>query len=239
MFLQISSISRKGMRDIWNAFMVEGASFTHNDIPICNFSTTVPEGLISYSEAKTLYNKTIKRDPDFKDNRFIHFYIDDPKFDGKESSVWFYPYESLKIIRHFAGIITPDFSTNCDFPFPIKLWNTYRMRAFGYWMNSLGIKVINNVRWGTPETYSYCFDGIPKGSTVAVGTVASGLKTRINRQLFTQGFEKMIEVINPQIIVIYGSANYTPIKNAEINGVKLIIFPSSTSLSYRKEAVHE
>ena len=41
---------------------------------------------------------------------------------------------------------TPDFSTYQDFPEPLKVYNTYRMRAFGYWLTKNGIKVINNIR---------------------------------------------------------------------------------------------
>ena len=33
------------------------------------------------------------------------------------------------------------------------------------------IAVINNVRWGTFETYDYCFEGISSESVVAIGTV--------------------------------------------------------------------
>ncbi|MBQ0071809.1 MAG: DUF4417 domain-containing protein [Spirochaetales bacterium] len=53
---------------------------------------------------------------------------------------------ALKILRHFSGVITPDFSTNQDFPEAIKIYATYRMRAFGSWLGCEGIEVINNVR---------------------------------------------------------------------------------------------
>lgn len=59
------------------------------------------------------------------------------------------PYKALEKLRQCAGIITPDFSTYQDDPEPIKLYNTYRMRAFGRWLTTLGFPVINNVRWGT------------------------------------------------------------------------------------------
>ncbi len=100
----------------------------------------------------------------------IHFYIDDQKFDGKQSSIWLYPVKALEIVKHFDGIITPDFSTNADFPDPLKRYNTYRMRAFGCWIANNGLSVINNVRWGTLETWAYCFDGIPKHSITLIIT---------------------------------------------------------------------
>ena len=234
MIFQIKTIPRKGTHDMWNAFMVEGASFTQNDIPICKSTDIIPEGLISFDNAKAFYNKNIKQSPDFKDNRFVHFYIDDQKFDGKETGIWVAPFKALEILQHFKGIITPDFSTNCDFPMPIKLVNTYRMRAFGYWAEQHGVETINNVRWGTEETWGYCYDGIPKGSTVAIGTVASGLRKKENRKLFNDGFMKMLEEIEPKTIIIYGSDNYPVINKAKENGIVIKMFPSQTSLAHKE-----
>ena len=241
MSIQIKTLPRKGVQDTWNAFMVDSASFTANDIPILIGSSKIPVGLIPYDEAKTIYNKRIKNEPDFKDNRFVHFYIDDQKFDGKKNSIWTFPKEALRILKHFAGIITPDFSTYCDFPYPIKLINTFRMRSFGFWISKQGIEVINNVRWGTPETYHYCFDGIPEGSVVAIGTVASGLRSKENRKLFDDGFKKMMDILQPKAIIIYGSSNFAVIQEAKSKGVSIIAFESKTSLSFKQKegCLHE
>ena len=82
------------------------------------------------------------------------------------------------------------------------------MRAFGYWYGTLGGAVINNVRWGEVESFYYCFDGIPKNSIVSIGTVASELHKRENRKLFETGFAKLLEVLEPHTIIIYGSDKY-------------------------------
>ena len=174
----------------------------------------------------------------FHINAFIHFFIDDHKFDEKRSSIWLYPKDALKIISHFDGIITPDFSTNADFPDPWKRFNTYRMRAFGCWMNQLNIPVINCIRWGSYETWCYCFDGIPKGSAVCIGTVASGLRKLNNRPLFTDGLQKMVNVINPKRIIIYGSSNYSFLKELASKGFEVISYESKTSKAF-KEKYHE
>ena len=163
---------------------------------------------------------------------YIHFYIDDYKFDGKKSSIWLYPNKALDIIRHFSGIITPDFSTNADFPDPIKRYNTYRMRTFGCWMNQLGIPVINNVRWGTPETWTYCFDGIPKRSIISIGTVGGNPRKLIDRDRFVAGIDKMVEVLEPQIILVYGSAKYPCFEKLKKQGIKIISYPSKTSMAF-------
>ncbi len=233
---------RKGCEDMWNAFMVSKAEFTYpSDIPICKSSASVmPKHLISFDDAKTIYKKACRSCNDnFFVNAFVHFYIDDQKFDGKQSSIWLYPEKALSVIKHFAGVITPDFSTNADFPDPWKRFNTYRMRAFGCWMNQLGIPVINNVRWGTLETWSYCFDGIPKYSTVSIGTVASSLKQISVRPNFEEGLFKMINIIEPKTIIIYGSDKYLFFDRLRQNGINIIAFPSKTSEAFKRRYIHE
>ena len=220
-------------KDIENSFMVIGAKFTGNDIPYCPTTAQIlPPQIISYAEAKTIYNQSLKRgDKNFKVDAFVHFYIDDEKFDGK-NGIWFNPQKALNILGHFKGIITPDFSTYADFPEPIKIWNTYRMRAFGYWYGRLlGKSVINNVRWGSSETYRYCFDGIEENSIVAVGTLASGLRKLNNREFFSTGFFKMIDVLKPNTIVIYGSNNYECFEKLR-GKIKIVHFRSQMDIAF-------
>lgn len=134
---------RKGCKDIWNAFMCEGADFTShskNDIPFCpTTATEMPKAIITWCEAKRLYrNALARKDKLFFCNAFVCWFIDDYKFDGPRG-VWHGCTFVLKVLRHFAGAITPDFSTYQDFPEPLKTYNIFRMRAFGYWLGKNGI----------------------------------------------------------------------------------------------------
>lgn len=235
----ITNPPRSGCHDMWNAFMFKGAEFVlGSDIPVCNSTKEIiPHELISFEDAKHIYKSKIRECPTFFVDAFIHFYIDDQKFDGTTSGIWSNPYKALEIIRHFAGAITPDFSTNADFPDAIKRYNTFRMRAFGQWLISNNITVINNVRWGTIETWDYCFDGIPYGSIVSIGTVASGLKKLENRPLFEDGLRKLVDLIHPSTIIVYGSSKYSVFDELSKEGINIVSFPSKTSLAFssRKE----
>ena len=63
---------RAGCKDNWNAFMVKGAKFTENDIPICpTTAIQIPNKIISYVQAKTLYNK-FKHQKNFFVEDFVH-----------------------------------------------------------------------------------------------------------------------------------------------------------------------
>ena len=224
---------RAGCKDVWNAFMAQGAIFSPNDIPFCpTTAKEIPKALVSYTEARAIYNRQMKcGNKNFFVNAFVHFYQDDYKFDGKRNGIWCAPRRAAKIFRHFAGIITPDFSTYADFPAPIKIYNTYRMRVFGYWYGTLGGAVINNVRWGTKETFGWCFDGIPKDSIIAIGTVASDLRNSENRELFESGFAKLLDVLRPRIIIVYGSDKY-PCFDGIRQKIQIINFQSERALAF-------
>ncbi|MFC2659084.1 MAG: DUF4417 domain-containing protein [Segatella sp.] len=226
---------RTGIQDTcWNAFMTVGSIFTENDIPFCpTTANKIPERIITYKEARELYNKKLKSgDKDFHDDAFVCFYEDDQDFDST-CGIWFRSKKACRILDHFAGIITPDFSTYQDFPEPLKLWNTYRMRAFGYWYGAIRKKnVINNVRWGTQETYYYCFSGIPKNSIVAIGTVGGSPRKLIDRRRFEEGLDKLVEVLAPHIILVYGSANYPCFDRLKEQGITIISYPSKTCRAY-------
>ena len=226
--------TRPGCKDIWNAHMAKGAKFCAHDIPFCpTTAEDIPSKIITWEEAKAIYKAHIsKKDCDFKNDAFVCFYVDDFKFDGPRG-IWHDYKHALKVLRNFAGVITPDFSTYQDFPEPIKLYATYRMRLLGYWLGINDIKVINNVRWGTPETWSYCFEGIPINSVVAIGTVGGSPRKLVDRKRFEDGLYKMVEVLRPHTIIIYGSAQYDCFDKLRAMNINIVPFQSKTAKVFK------
>jgi len=227
---------RAGLKDEWNAYMCNGANYSQNDIPFCpTILTDLPKEILTWEEAKQLCKKEKINNKNYFCDAFICFYIDDYKFDGKRSSIWLYPWLALKTLKHFRGIITPDFSTYQDFPYPLKLWNTFRMRAFGYWAGKQGLEVINNVRWGTSETYDYCFDGIEQNSVVAIGTVGGSPRKLVDRKRFENGLNEMVNKLSPKKIIIYGSSNYPCFTQLKAKGIEIVTFKSLTASYYERK----
>ena len=113
------------------------------------------------------------------------------------------------------------------------------MRAFGKWIGSNDKGVINNVRWGTEETWRYCWDGIPHNSIVAVGTVASGLRYLENRPVFEAGLREMVRVLTPHTIIVYGSANYPVFDELREKGIYIKAFPSRMDEVFSRRDRHE
>ena len=219
--------NRPSLKDIWwNAFMVKNCTeWDKNNIPFCKtLREEIPSELITWKEACEAYRKQIQKNKEFRLNAYICFYLDDYLFDDIHG-IWFEYNKAYKVIKHFGGIITPDFSTYEDFPCELKAWNIYRMRAFGFWCSTMGINVINNVRW-SEDTIDICFNGIPKNTIVALGVVASHLRLLKNRGEYEKYFIKMIEILNPHTILVYGSANYACFNSLWTSGIQIISYPS-------------
>lgn len=230
---------RKGCKDIWNAYMTKDATFSSHDMPLCpTTATEIPHKIITWEDAKSIYKKNISINKNFKYDAFVCFYLDDYRFDGPHG-IWHDSKHALTVLSHFAGVITPDFSTYQDFPEPLKIYATYRMRLIGYWLGKNGIAVINNVRWGTDETYHYCFDGIPKNSIVCIGTVGGSPRKHIDRERFERGLYEMVRILHPHTIIVYGSANYECFDTLRTQNINIIAFPSHTSAAFAKRKSYE
>lgn len=233
--------SRTGLVDIWNSYMLEDADFTshsNHDIPFCPTTATIlPKDIIRWSEAELKYRTAIENgESTFFYDAFVCYCVDDYRFDNcktdKKRNIWLYPEYSLEVLKHFAGAFSPDFSTYQDFPEPIKIYNTYRMRMFGYWWGKNGIAVINNTRWGTSETYEYCYDGLPDNDILFIGTVGGSPRRLEDRQRFEEGLFELIRRCHPHTLIVYGSTNYPCFDVIKEQGVRIVPYKSHTALAF-------
>ena len=186
--------TRKGCKDVWNAFMVEDAVYeSDSEIPCVALETTLPEKLISFSNAIG--------GNDFE--AWVHFYEDDAVFER----VWNNPRRYLPILKRYKGVISPDFSIYRDMPLVMQKWNIYRSRAVAFWLQKNGIPVIVNVRWGDERTYDVCCAGVPKGASIAVGSHGC-IKLLREREYFARGLSHAVETLTPKTIIVYGTARH-------------------------------
>lgn len=71
-------------------------------------------------------------------------------------------------------------------------------------MQEHGINVIPTISWGEESSFSWCFDGEPKNSVVAVSSVGTQGNME-SRKLFKNGYQVMVERLKPDTIIFYGS----------------------------------
>lgn len=107
------------------------------------------------------------------------------------------------------------------------------MRAFGHWYGNICKKqVVNNVRWGTEETFGYCFDGIEENSIVAIGTVGGSPRKLADRERFERGLFEMAKRLKPRCIIVYGSASYPCFVRLRSGGMRILQFSARTASFY-------
>ena len=136
-------------------------------------------------------------------DRMVHFFLYDYKFER----VWKDPEKCIDKLRRYRAVLSPDFSMYREMNPTIQLYNTFRNRWCGAYFAEKGIRVIPTVSWGDENTFDFCFDGIPKGSTVAVSTymVSEHGHHQDQKEFFLKGYNEMLKRIEPERIICYNT----------------------------------
>lgn len=202
----------KGCKDVFHAFLVEKANYEGiEEIPCIKTSKLLPARVITFSKAL----KTTDYD------QWVVFYEHDDQF----VRLWNKPRKYLDILKKFKGVITPDFSLYRNMPLVMQKWSTYQGKAIGVWLQSEGIEVIPNVRFADERTYSFCFDGVEKNSTIAIGTHGC-IKKLIDRAYFEKGLAETVKQLTPHTIIVYGAAPDYIFDKYKKMGITIIQFDS-------------
>lgn len=208
--------------DVFHAFLVKNAEYDGRiELPCIRTSDEIPNQLIPFSRAME------KATVDF--NQWVMFYEHDVKFER----LWHNPKQYLQKLKKFKGIISPDFSLYRNMPLVMQEWNTYRGRALAHWLQENGIAVIPNVRFNDARTYEFCYDGIEKDKTVAVGTHGC-IKRTEDKKLFKSGLEEMVKRLSPKTIIVYGAAPDDIFGQYAKRGIDIIPFESEFSKSRKR-----
>lgn len=212
---------KKSCRDVFNAFLVPTADYDGVfEFPTMQKENWIPNRLIPFSKAASCKNCA----------QWIHFY----EFDYQFERVWRNPKRYLNLFKRFAGVILPDFSIYRDMPLAMQLWNIYRSRAIGHWLESNGIKIIPNIRFGDERTYQPCCDGIALGSTISIGTY--GLTSEKEDLFFlNEGLAYAVERTKPQAIVVYGATPDDVFRQHYYDDIEIIRFDPETNTAHGKE----
>ncbi len=164
--------------------------------------------------------------------KIVHFFLDDYKFEA----IWNDPEPRIEKLKKYKAVLAPNYSIYTEMPLSLKVYNTFRSRWCGAYLQSKGIKVIPTVAWGEPNTFWFCFDGIEKGSIVAVST----LGVRKEKTLFMQGYNELIRKIKTKAVICYGEpfeemqGNIIPVDYAETNNyVKHFVEEKGTTSDIR------
>lgn len=178
--------------NIFKTELFEGAELVGSfGMPKLKPTKCIPHDLIPFNQAKT------EKVPESK---WIHFFINDYQFER----VWNYPQKYISLFERFEGIISTDYSMYTSMPKAQLIWNCFRNRAVAYWLQSNGFDVVPVVEWAIYSDFSWCLDGLPKQSTLAIGTYGSHASS-IKKYGLIKGIERICIELEPTALICYGS----------------------------------
>lgn len=184
-----SSIARKSQLD--NLHLKKFVNFADGyEMPTLKACNIIPTALVSFNAALTAKDH----------NQCVHFFIDDYQFER----IWNLPDRYVECLRQFQCVIAPDFSQYTDMPYPQRMWNNYRGKFIGAWLQSQGVTVIPNVTWSLPDSYEYCFDGIPQQSVIAINSTGAA-RYGLTRFLWLRGYREALSRLRPLAVIRYGT----------------------------------
>jgi hypothetical protein len=145
------------------------------------------------------YRTRLKADQD-PSTGALHFFLNDYQFE----SIWRRPVQTLKGLQNtWSVVLGPDFSLFYDCPPVMQLWNTYRSRWVARWWVENGLIVIPTVAWASPDSWDFCFLGLPSRSVLAVSVLGTK-NDPVGELAFLLGFEEMLKRLTPTAVICYG-----------------------------------
>ena len=185
--------------DGMNPELVSGASFDGIlEIPIIRKpeQIIIPSGITPFSRRGRIQDE----------KEAIGFYEHDENFADILSS----PHKYVDELKQHI-VISPDCSLYRNAPLAAQIVNLYRNRAIGFFLQSHGVYVIPQVRWGNELTYTtrvfherIAFLGVEQDSIVAIGTYGCICGSE-NKYHFEAGLDAMLQVLKPKIVLVYGA----------------------------------
>ena len=183
------------VEDSFQAFLVEGASFTlKEEYPI------ISDWMIPKVPPKEImpFDKALNYRGDLS-NVYVCTYARDCTFERVRRN----PKKYLNFFKRCAGIIGFDFSVHSDMPVVKQKSQMNDNLSLSYFFGKQGIKNIPNVRYGIDELADEFLSAIPKHSLIAIGTHGF-IKETYQKAEWYCFLEKVIEILQPTGIVVYG-----------------------------------
>lgn len=218
----MTSFSEYQRLDVFKSDLVCGAHFSPKyEFPLIKRTDFEPTEGIPFHVATKAKNY----------DQWIHFYIHDYLFDR----VWKDPNRYLSLFKKFQGVITPDYSLYREIPLAMQIWNTYRNRTIAYWLQSNGVDIVPNIRWGDERTYEFAFESLSSGGSFAISTNGC-IQDKTDRYYFKKGLARMIEILKPDTIINYSQTPDDIFTQCKEQGIKIVQI-QNYALTVRKAVI--
>ncbi len=168
-------------------------------------------------------------------HKAIHFFTNDSSI---HSWAWKNLLKTTKILVDLnCPVFAPDFSMYVDVPKMINLENLWKNRIVAAFWQLIGLSLVPVGSWGNADSFSYCFNGLPKNSVIAVCGMGHAHRKGA-KILWYEAIRELVRQKHPTTIIVYGGDELdegvfdTPIVHFEdfINGKLRKIRPRKKGL---------
>ena len=129
----------------------------------------------------------------------VHFFLEDYQFER----VWQRPLEYIKLLKQYKFVCSPDFSLYTNHPHAVQMYNHFKKQWLNAYWESQGLTVIPTICWSDSKSFEWCFEGVPKNTTVAIAT--KGIFNNINaKEKFYAVYYQMMKRLEPKQILLFG-----------------------------------
>lgn len=105
-------------------------------------------------------------------------------------------------MKNVKGIISADFNLYRNYSDEVLIRNCRKNRLVDYALQQVGVPMIPAAGFAGESSWKWCFDSLPKNSTVAVTT--NTLYDKEAKRLFVDGINAMVKKNQPPAIVVCG-----------------------------------
>ena len=156
-----------------------------------NVSDNFPNRMIAFHEAMRSTNT------DF--GMIVHFY----EYDYHFMRLFRNPDKYIPRLKQYEYVISPDMSQFVEMPYYSRYANNCHNKALAQYLQRHGVNIIANVSWSLPDSYTYCFAGIPRGMVIAINSNGVNAHTD-SKYLWMKGYEEALRRLQPMRIIRYG-----------------------------------
>ncbi len=129
-----------------------------------------------------------------------HCFIDDLH----QSCFWNNPFAHIDRLKELKGIVATDYSLFRDYPIAEQKWNCFKNRVMAYHWQQQGLNVIPTASWSIPDSFEWCWDGLPKNSVLGITT--NGIATaKEGYRLFVLGLNELVKRLEPIALIVCGT----------------------------------
>ena len=131
----------------------------------------------------------------------LHFFLNDYKF----ASIWNNLTNMTQRLYKFDYLFSPDFSLYVDEDkyHQINKLSIFRTRLIAAYWQKCGYQVIPTASWGDVNSFSYCFEGLPEHSVIAVCGIGHN-QNKAATTLWHVAIARLIEEKKPTTLIVYG-----------------------------------